>query len=105
MTANLRKVHRGVNLAVRDVRCNDPYVVIQMGKQVKKDLSYFELTHNCTPKLNTSCRIFQIKTLDYFIKNINKNGRKRRKQGKKINQNRLICQIYKNRSSKKKIIA
>ena len=87
MTANLRKVHRGVNLAVRDVRCNDPYVVIKMGKQVKKDLSYFELTHNCTPKLNTSCRIFQIKTQDYFIKNINKNGRKRRKQGKKKTRN------------------
>ena len=52
MTANLRKVHRGVNLAVRDVKCSDPYVVIKMGKQVKKDLSYFELTHNCTPKLN-----------------------------------------------------
>ena len=76
-----------------------------MGKQVKKDLSYFELTHNCAPKLNTSCRIFQIKTQDYFIKNINKNGRKRRKRGKKINQNRLICQIYKNRNSNKKIIA
>ena len=85
MTANLRKVHRGVNLAVRDVRCNDPYVVIKMGKQVKIDLIYFELTHNCTPKLNTSCRIFHIQTQDYFIKNINKNGRRRRrrKQGKK----------------------
>ena len=105
MTANLRKVHRGVNLAVRDVRCSDPYVVIKMGKQVKKDLSYFELTHNCTPKLNTSCRIFQIKTQDYFIKNINKNGRKRRKQGEKINQNKLICPIYKNRNSNKKIKA
>ena len=34
-------VHRGVNLAVRDVRSSDPYVVIKMGKQVKKDLSYF----------------------------------------------------------------
>ena len=84
MTANLRKVHRGVNLAVRDVRCSDPYVVIKMGKQVKKDLSYFELTHNCTPKLNTCSRIFQIQTQYYFIKNINKNGRRRRrKHGKK----------------------
>ena len=83
MTANLRKVHRGVNLAVRNVKCSDPYVVIKMGKQVKKDLSYFELTHNCTPKLNTSCRIFQIQTQDCFIKNINKNGRRRRKQGGK----------------------
>ena len=70
-------VHRGVNLVVRDVRCNDPYVVIKMGKQVKIDLIYFELTHNCTPKLNTSCRIFPIQTQDYFIKNIHKKGRRR----------------------------
>ena len=83
MNANLRKVHRGVNLAVRDVRCNDPYVVIKMGKQVKKDLSYFELTHNCTPKLNTSYRIFQIQTQDCFIKNINKMEEKEENRGKK----------------------
>ena len=70
-------VHRGVNLAVRDVRCNDPYVVIKMAKQVKIDLIYFELTHNYTPKLNTSCRIFHIQTQDYFIKNIHKKGRRR----------------------------
>ena len=75
MTADLRKVHRGVNLAVRDVRMSDAVILMQ----VKKDLSYFELTHNYTPKLNTSCRIFQIQTQDYFIKNINKNGRRRRK--------------------------
>ncbi|CAH1421338.1 unnamed protein product [Lactuca virosa] len=29
-------VHRGVNLAVRDVRTSDPYVVIQMGKHKLK---------------------------------------------------------------------
>ncbi|CAI9282708.1 unnamed protein product [Lactuca saligna] len=29
-------VHKGVNLAVRDVRTSDPYVVIQMGKQKLK---------------------------------------------------------------------
>ncbi|XP_030952861.1 protein C2-DOMAIN ABA-RELATED 4-like [Quercus lobata] len=29
-------VHRGVNLAVRDVRSSDPYVVIKMGKQKLK---------------------------------------------------------------------
>ena len=28
------KVIRGINLAVRDVRTSDPYVVIKMGKQV-----------------------------------------------------------------------
>ncbi len=28
------RVKRGVNLAVRDVRSSDPYVVIKMGKQV-----------------------------------------------------------------------
>ena len=79
-------VHRGVNLAVRDVRCSDPYVVIKMGKQVKTYLSYFELTHNCTPKLNTSCRIFHIQTQDYF-KNIYKQKRKKKKKpGEKINQ-------------------
>ena len=76
-------IHGGVNLVVRDFRCSGPYVVIKMGKQVKTDLSYFELTHNCTPKLNTSCRIFHIQTQDYFIKNINKKGRRRRNQGKK----------------------
>lgn len=33
----LLRVHiqRGVNLAVRDVRSSDPYIVIKMGKQVK----------------------------------------------------------------------
>ncbi|KAK3409454.1 protein C2-DOMAIN ABA-RELATED 1 [Eucalyptus grandis] len=29
-------VHRGVNLAIRDVRSSDPYVVIRMGKQKLK---------------------------------------------------------------------
>lgn len=28
------RVKRGVNLAVRDVRSSDPYVVVKMGKQV-----------------------------------------------------------------------
>lgn len=28
------RVKRGVNLAVRDVRTSDPYVVVKMGKQV-----------------------------------------------------------------------
>ncbi|XP_057970656.1 protein C2-DOMAIN ABA-RELATED 2-like [Malania oleifera] len=38
-------VHRGVNLAIRDMRSSDPYVVIKMGKQklktrvVKKNLN------------------------------------------------------------------
>lgn len=27
-------VHRGINLAVRDLRSSDPYVVVRMGKQV-----------------------------------------------------------------------
>lgn len=37
-------VHKGVNLAVRDVRTSDPYVVIQMGKHVLlslRSLYYF----------------------------------------------------------------
>ena len=55
----------------------------QNGQAGKKDLSYFELTHNCAPKLNTSCRIFQIKTQDYFIKNINKMEEKEENRGKK----------------------
>lgn len=29
-------VHRGVNLAIRDVRSSDPYVIIRMGKQKLK---------------------------------------------------------------------
>lgn len=28
------KVHKGINLAVRDVTTSDPYVIIRMGKQV-----------------------------------------------------------------------
>lgn len=28
------KIIRGINLAIRDVRTSDPYVVIKMGKQV-----------------------------------------------------------------------
>lgn len=28
------RVKRGVNLAVRDVRSSDPYIVVKMGKQV-----------------------------------------------------------------------
>jgi len=37
----LLRVHirRGVNLAVRDVRSSDPYVVLRMGKQVINHLS------------------------------------------------------------------
>ncbi|CAH9141903.1 unnamed protein product [Cuscuta epithymum] len=39
------RIHRGVNLAVRDVRSSDPYVIVRMGKQklktrvVKKNLN------------------------------------------------------------------
>ncbi|KAK8521398.1 hypothetical protein V6N12_005305 [Hibiscus sabdariffa] len=39
------RVKRGVNLAVRDVRSSDPYVVVKMGKQklktrvIKKDVN------------------------------------------------------------------
>lgn len=29
-------VHRGVNLAIRDIRSSDPYIVIRMGKQKLK---------------------------------------------------------------------
>lgn len=29
------KIKRGINLAVRDVRSSDPYVVVKMGKQVR----------------------------------------------------------------------
>lgn len=28
------RVKRGINLAIRDVRTSDPYVIIRMGKQV-----------------------------------------------------------------------
>ena len=79
-------VHRRVNLVVRDVKCNDPYVVIRMGKQVKTDLSYFELTHNCTPELNTSWRIFQIQIQDYLIKKYKQKWKKKKKPGEKKNQ-------------------
>lgn len=27
-------IHRGINLAVRDIRSSDPYVIVRMGKQV-----------------------------------------------------------------------
>lgn len=30
-------IHRGVNLAIRDVRSSDPYIVVRMGKQVTSD--------------------------------------------------------------------
>lgn len=33
------RVKRGVNLAVRDVRSSDPYVVVKMGKQVRPSVS------------------------------------------------------------------
>ena len=29
------RVTRGVNLAIRDLRSSDPYVVVRMGKQVR----------------------------------------------------------------------
>lgn len=31
------KIKRGINLAVRDVRSSDPYVVVKMGNQVRKN--------------------------------------------------------------------
>jgi hypothetical protein len=33
------RVLRGVNLAIRDLRSSDPYVVIRMGKQVRLSLA------------------------------------------------------------------
>lgn len=39
------RIVRGVNLAVRDVRSSDPYVVVKMGKQVRFSLSFFFHDH------------------------------------------------------------
>ena len=38
------RIKRGVNLAVRDVRSSDPYVVVKMGAQVFF-LSFVSLKH------------------------------------------------------------
>ena len=41
-------VHRGVNLAKRDVRSSDPYVIIRMGKQVNLYIYiyiFFDISH------------------------------------------------------------
>ena len=40
------RVKRGINLAVRDVRSSDPYVVVKMGKQVGFFLS-MKLINGC----------------------------------------------------------
>jgi hypothetical protein len=34
-------VQKGVNLAIRDVRSSDPYVIVKMGKQVKTYINLF----------------------------------------------------------------
>lgn len=44
------RVKRGVNLAVRDVRSSDPYVVIKMGKQVQIVNSSFPPFHLAAEK-------------------------------------------------------
>ncbi|KAE9461756.1 hypothetical protein C3L33_06337, partial [Rhododendron williamsianum] len=43
-------IHRGVNLAIRDMKSSDPYVVVRLGKQKFSD----ELTTNPSVKLPDS---------------------------------------------------
>ena len=49
------RVIRGVNLAVRDVRSSDPYVVIKMGKQVSVSRCFF---HDRSPSFFVRIRGF-----------------------------------------------
>ncbi|XP_059624612.1 protein C2-DOMAIN ABA-RELATED 4-like isoform X1 [Cornus florida] len=44
-------IHRGVNLAVRDMNSSDPYVVVRLGKQLLFDLSCY--LKNLMQKLKT----------------------------------------------------
>ncbi|KAL3346266.1 hypothetical protein AABB24_024946 [Solanum stoloniferum] len=37
------RIHRGINLAIRDVTTSDPYVVVRMGKQHVYDKDIFSL--------------------------------------------------------------
>ncbi|WOG94145.1 hypothetical protein DCAR_0313438 [Daucus carota subsp. sativus] len=37
------RVKRGVNLAIRDTRSSDPYVILRLGKQVVYDNDTFSL--------------------------------------------------------------
>ena len=39
-------VQKGVNLAIRDVLASDPYVVVKMGKQVKKKRNLLFLSYS-----------------------------------------------------------
>ena len=41
------RVLRGVNLAIRDLRSSDPYVVVRIGKQVRPTLLYPSLPPAC----------------------------------------------------------
>ena len=41
------RVVRGVNLAIRDLRSSDPYVVVRIGKQVRPTLLYPPLPPAC----------------------------------------------------------
>ena len=39
------RVKRGINLAIRDIKSSDPYVIVRLGKQVRftHSLSVFQL--------------------------------------------------------------
>lgn len=52
------RVIRGINLAVRDVRSSDPYVVVKMGKQVR-----LSLPDNCSTISQFSILIFFVRFL------------------------------------------
>lgn len=65
----LLRVHirRGVNLAVRDVRSSDPYVIVKMGKQVRKAFKLFwwflsAILHTCL-----GCRFLIVIYLGYLV--------------------------------------
>lgn len=58
------RIKRGVNLAVRDVRSSDPYVVVKMGKQVIFLLlhSFFSSSYYLLFKI----KIISILNIDYI---------------------------------------
>ncbi|CAK9182548.1 unnamed protein product [Ilex paraguariensis] len=51
------RIKRGVNLAVRDVRSSDPYVVVKMGKQESHDVASFRLLRGISLMLDSVKRL------------------------------------------------
>lgn len=55
------RIKRGINLAVRDVRSSDPYVVVKMGRQVFFFFSSFPLVSSISIQDNNMRNFYRFR--------------------------------------------